>query len=68
MANICQRTCDNCVKGRITGYNYQLRPLYTCRPTKELSETLSHLSISDCQYHETYEERFHEKLDSFSHT
>ncbi len=65
MANICQRICGNCVKARVTGYNYRGLPLYTCRPIKEYPEKINHLSISNCEYHESYEERFHEKLDEF---
>ena len=66
MTNICQRICANCVKARITGYNHQRKPLYTCRPVKGLPEKMNHLSLSNCRYHESYEERFHEEWDSFT--
>ena len=56
---ICtERNCSNCAKARITGYNYQNAPLYTCKPVKGEPELITHVSYSDCKHHESFEEKY----------
>lgn len=55
-ANTCniaeERSCHNCAKGRITGYNHQNQPLYTCPMRRD------HLSCEECKEHQSYEEKY----------
>ena len=47
-----ERNCSNCAKARVTGYNHQNQPLYTCPKRRD------RISCSDCDEHQSYEERY----------
>lgn len=59
---MCIRNCSNCVKGRVVGHNYWGKELYTCKPNRDSSEILCHLSKNVCKDHVAYVERFGEEL------
>lgn len=47
-----ERNCSNCAKARVTGYNHQNQPLYTCPKRRD------RISCNDCDEHQSYEERY----------